>query len=235
MSSGSTILFESMASLPQNGVALIYDLEGFSVFFNQPDVHEYIPKYFNYVSEAMSHVIYGGDAYWADAQTYSILSIPTHEKFLGDGALYIWTNTNPKDVDRLVILLCNRLWNLKERFHQVVKRASGDVPVYEVPKKIRFGLARGTVYELRNSVNGESEFIGFCLNLASRLQGYCPQLGFIASARLGIPQKVLDEHGYIKVIATKIKGFPKEIVIVDKVEFEELDDAIRSDLFGEIK
>jgi class 3 adenylate cyclase len=229
MDKNSTIQFESKASPPQNGVALIYDLEGFSMFFNQPDVQEYVPKYFNHVSKAMSHVIYGGETYFTDEIVEPLLA-PRHEKFLGDGALYVWAIAEEDDVADFTIRLCNRLWHVKNKFHEVVKRAADDVPVYEVPRKIRFGLARGTVYELKKG-DGESEFIGFCLNLASRLQNYCPQLGFIASARLGIPQAVLDEYDYIKVVATQIKGFPKEIVLVDNDEFQGLDEKLRSDLF----
>lgn len=33
-------------------------------------------------------------------------------------------------------------------------------------------------------------------------------------------RKLLDEHEYIRVVATKIKGFPKEIVVVDETEDE---------------
>jgi hypothetical protein len=73
--------------------------------------------------------------------------------------------------------------------------------------------------------------MGFCINLASRLQKYCPELGFIASARIGVRESVLKKNEYIKVIANKIKGFPKEIVIVDKREFENLDTQIQEDLF----
>src|SRR3954467_1384697 len=139
------------------------------MFFNQPDVQDYVPNFFNYVSEAMSHIIYGGDAYWADEQDANSLMKPSHEKFLGDGALYVWTIEDSADVTTFVVNLCNRLWILKNNFHRVVEKAADDVPVYEVPKKIRFGLARGTVYELRKGESGDTEYIGFCLNLASRL------------------------------------------------------------------
>ena len=59
--------FDSTASHPKHGIAMIYDLEGFSRFFNQPDVQDYVPKFLNLVSEALSIAIYGGKAYWLPA------------------------------------------------------------------------------------------------------------------------------------------------------------------------
>jgi hypothetical protein len=70
-----------------------------------------------------------------------------------------------------------------------------------------------------------------CINLASRLQKYCAGLNFIASARLNMPSSILQKHNYMKVVATNIKGFPKEIVIVDRSEYAKLDPKVRQDLF----
>ena len=130
--------------------------------------------------------------------------------------------------------LCNSLWNLKIHFDVVVKKSLENVPIVEVPQRIRFGLSRGSVYELSIPNKTSKEYIGFCINFASRLQHYCPNLGFIASARLMIPDRELKKHGYRKIIATKIKGFPNEIVIVDNKEYENLSDDVRSELFREV-
>lgn len=232
-----TFIFDSQASRPKHAVALIYDLGGFSKFFNQPDVQDYVPKFINLVSKAMSIIFFGGVGYWLGEEEkeneLDRLQAPIHEKFLGDGALYLWTppkgtNTFPS---YFIINLCNNLWNLKNEFDKVIKKAADEVPVLELPSRVRFGLARGTVYELTHKNSTKKEYIGFCINLASRLQKYCSEFGFIASARIGIPEKKLQEHGYIKVVATKIKGFPREIVIIDKEEYEELEDKIKKELF----
>jgi hypothetical protein len=115
-----------------------------------------------------------------------------------------------------------------------VESALDEVPVFEVPQRIRFGLSRGAVYELQKPNTQVREYIGFCINQASRLQSYCPGLGFIASARLMIPKKSLDEHGYLQVVAKKIKGFPNEVVIVDKLEYLALPKDVREDLFSNL-
>jgi len=239
MDQGSeTIRFDPEASLPKQGVALVYDLEGFSRFFNQPDVNNYVPKFLNKVNEALGTVIFGGEAYWTpDKTTLSPLATPVHEKFLGDGALILWTHdssatSNPED---LAVVLCNRLWNLKTCFSEVLKRCADDVPVVDLPSRIRFGLAAGSIFELHRAGGEQREYIGFCINLASRLQKYCPHLGFIASARLGLPAAMLAEHGYIKVVAKKIKGFPREIVLMDESEYLDLDRSLKSSLFDSIE
>jgi class 3 adenylate cyclase len=123
---------------------------------------------------------------------------------------------------------------LKSRFAEVLKRVADDVPVLDLPARIRFGLARGTIYELTRANAQQKEYIGFCINLASRLQKYSPGLGFIASARIGLSDEVLTKHRYMKVVATKIRGFPEEIVVVDTSEFRKLDELHQKEFFREL-
>ena len=154
---------------------------------------------------------------------------------MGDGALYIIlppAGTREFSVSCLTGL-ANNLWNLKRSFSEVVLKALDDVPVAELPRRIRFGLSRGPVYELKKPGTRNSEYIGFSINLASRLQNYCPDLGFIASARLMIPNNHLERNGYTKVIATNLRGFSNEVVIVDRNEYEGLDDNSRNSLFAD--
>jgi class 3 adenylate cyclase len=159
-----------------------------------------------------------------------------HEKFMGDGGLYVLMPPNEKEdlSASQLATLSNRLWNAKRHFNRIVDAALEKVPVAELPRKIRFGLSRGTIYELRSASHNKREYIGFCINLASRLQSYCRDLGYIASARLMIPDESLSKHGYKKVIATKLRGFPSEVVIVDAKEYSDLDTNIQKELFGEL-
>jgi class 3 adenylate cyclase len=230
-------LFRVTAGAPRHAVALVYDLEGFSKFFNQPDVQHYVPLFLNRINSAMGAIIHGGMPYWqADAKHKMIaLPPPVHEKFLGDGALYLWlTESFSEERTSLLVYLCNRLWDLRSQFHALIDAIFDEIPVFDVPRRIRFGLASGTVYELRRNSRRASEYVGFCINLASRLQKYCPELGFIASARLNLPEPLLSELRYVRVIATEIKGFPREIVIVDKSEYLALDEQVRRSLFAEL-
>lgn len=233
----STIQFDTRASRPKHAIVMIYDVEGFSKFFNQPDVQDYVPRFINHISNVIAAVIYGGEDYWTSTpEPFTPIHAPVHEKFLGDGGLYIWLPPENAKVfsTYFITTLCNRLWNIQGFFNEIRRKCAEDIPVYELPQGIRFGLARGTVYELTNRKTREREYIGFCINLASRLQKYCADLDFIASARIEIPETVLKEYKYIKVVATKLRGFPKEIVIVDKNEYKELTPEIKEELFESI-
>jgi len=231
--------FKSRASHPLNGLSVIFDLGGFSKFFNQPDVHSYIPSYLNHITKCIETAFFGGKQFWlldGSDDLPPLNPLPIHRKFLGDGALYIWTpsKTSEEFSTNFLGYLSNRLWNLQKELPQINKACADQIPVFELPKAIRFGISRGTIYELTIEGSKVKEYIGICINLAARLQKYCSGLNFIASARVGLPSKSLTKHGYIKVLATKIKGFPNEIVIVDKDEYQSLPKNITKDLFADI-
>jgi class 3 adenylate cyclase len=219
---------------PQDGIAMIFDLQGFSKFANQPDVHEFIPRYLNTVIGAVETCIFGGEAYWLKkTETYlPMFVLPVHRKFMGDGMLYLWSlgDVPRSNVPGFATRLCNRLWDLKARFKKV-NRACAAGPVTNFPPRIRFGVARGSISALTCGNQAEKEYIGVCINLASRLQHYCPEIGFVGSARLDLRDLVLERHGYKRVVAKKIKGFPKEVVIVDRQEYERLKPDVRQALF----
>jgi hypothetical protein len=225
--------FDGEAGAPTTGVALIFDLGNFSQFFTQPDVQEYVTKFLNIIFEAMSIVIFGGVEYYTPEKTeLKPLLTPVHAKFLGDGALYLWNPTleeSPEFSQNLV----NRLWNLQNWYPEILANARIHVPVVELPSSIRFGVSRGTVYELTRK-DGDKEYIGFCINLASRLQRYCPELNFLASARINVEQSFLDTWRYKRVVAKSMRGFPREVVIVDQGEFDRLDSRARSELFEDL-
>lgn len=226
-------IFKPEASNPIHGIAFMFDLAGFSKFFSQPDVHHYVPKYLNHVLKHIQDLING--------ETSEIVGVdkklpplpkPIHWKFLGDGVLILW-KYNDFTKSKIKVLM-NRSWNIMNSFDEVNKLATVDVPVMDIPNQIRFGISAGTLYKLIYEGTQKEEYIGYCINLASRLQSYCRELGFIVSARLNPQIDDLEKHGYLKVVAKKIKGFPNELVIVDKEQYDELDNEIKLELFAEI-
>lgn len=227
--------FNASASMPEKALIMLFDLEGFSKFFNQPDVQDYVPKYLNAVFNAVNLCIEGGDAYWRmktlRKNLYEPLPKPVHVKYLGDGGMYIWKYNDLKKGD--IVHLINRLWILANNFSKVNLKAGEEVPVFETPKRIRFGIAAGSVYRLTYKETEDEEYIGYCINLASRLQSYCREIGFIVSARLEVSDFLLQEFDYKKVVATQIKGFPQEIVIVDRNDYNNLDKTTKENLFRE--
>jgi hypothetical protein len=75
--------FNPQASLPKQGLVLIFDLEGFSKFFAQPDVQNYVPKYLNHIINAIKNIIYGGKSFWNGQKESNMSSLPKpiHELF----------------------------------------------------------------------------------------------------------------------------------------------------------
>lgn len=226
--------FKPRASYPEQAIVMIFDLEGFSQFFSQPDVQEYVPQFLNIVLEAIDISINGGHRYWMPEGLNakpSVTPLPAHihSKFLGDGALFIWRY---KDFNATQLAsLINRLFNLKYHFPKIVKSASEKIPVIDIPQKIRFGVTAGSVYKLTYDNSSKEEFIGYCINLASRLQNYCKDIGFIVSARVNIDSSTLEANKYLKKVAKNIKGFPKEYVIIDKSDYNSLSEELQNDLF----
>jgi len=227
-------MFQKEAGAPEGAIVLIFDLEGFSKFFGQADIHYHVTKFLNRVFECFETIINGGNAHWLKGKPeLQPFQQPIHQKFLGDGALYVWTYKKQEDdeVKEKYIHFLNNLWDFKANYLRFLDTIYDEIPLFDIPKRIRVGLASGSVYKLDYSEEGESEYIGYCINLASRLQGYCRELSFMASARIGYTSSFLEEHGYTKVVAKKIAGFPKEIIIVKKHEYEALDEQIKNELF----
>lgn len=228
--------FKPRSKPAHDGLSVIYDLSDFTLFFTQPDAHRYVPRFLNRVAEALTIIVSGGDPYWSpDTERFKPIGLALeHRKFLGDGELLIWRVD--EDKTHIITYLLNRLWTLQHHFvGEFLRHAQADIPVAAMPSAIKFGIARGDVYELESAKpRGQSEFIGVSINLASRLVKYCPQLSCVASARLELPQKEQEEYSYKAVVATRVRGFPEEIVYVASEEYESLPADVRKQLFRDL-
>ncbi|MCE7063156.1 hypothetical protein [Dyadobacter sp. CY343] len=207
-------MFKHSAAHPEQAIVMIFDLEGFSKFFSQPDVQSYVPNYLNGVLEAVEIAVGGGHAYYLDdsdneppgTNDLSPLPRPIHKKFMGDGMLYIWRYHDFTAATKRNLL--NRLYNLQLHFSKVTLRVAEEVPVIDIPKRTRIGVSAGSIYKLTYSTSRRDEYIGYSINLASRLQNYCKGIGFIASARINASHQKLAESKYVRVVATQLRGFP---------------------------
>jgi class 3 adenylate cyclase len=220
-------------------IVVFFDLEGFSSFFMQPDVHRYAIDYLNIVFEAVDLAFCEEPPYWLPKESQAgwrpISCRPDYVKFTGDGGLLIWIaamHTEPIPL-AFKLKLTGFLWALKSSFDEVTKKAQNVVPLAKLPKRIRFGLTGGTVYGLtRGLSNVPEDYIGFCINLAARLQDYCREIGFIVSARIVMDEFIIKKLNWIKTTAIDLKGFEKEIVYVDKLDFDALPEDKRKSLFA---
>jgi class 3 adenylate cyclase len=218
----------------------VFDVSGFTNSFNKPDIQDYITDYINQIIDCVELCIWAGEAFWIeegnDARELDSMVIkPAMRKFLSDGMLYVWEDDEEKSLskDDVKINLLNALWNIQIRMGKINSKIRDYMPVADLPKAIKFGLAQGSIYKLTEN-DGSIDYIGPCINLASRLVKYCPDLNFIASSRLKIDKKFIKKYGYIKVVAKALRSFDEEIVIVEKSDYEGLDSNERERLFEDL-
>lgn len=228
------------AERPSNGLALIFDISGFTNFFNKPDIQDYITDYINQIINCVETCIWGGDIYWikpgqVETEATPMFIKPSLRKFLGDGMLYVWEDDDKKIASdsAIRINLLNSLWNIHAQIDTINKKIRENMPVADLPADIKFGLAQGSIYKLTEN-DGTIDYIGPCINLASRLVKYCPDMSIIASTRLRIYKEDIEAFKYKKVIAKVLRSFEKEIVIVDKNDYDNMVKEERERLFEEL-
>lgn len=229
--------FDEIGTPGTDAVVLCFDLEGFSRFFRQPDVHLYAPEYLNVIISAVQELFGNAQPSWlppGDPPVVPQLREPDFAKFMGDGGIYIWTAASQHEPisSQFKVNLLGWIWALQHSFDGIVTKAREVVPLVDLPQRMRFGVSRGTVYGLRRQRSVEPvDYVGFAINLAARLQSYCREIGFIASARLALRDAELNEARYQKVLAIRIPGFDPEYVLVERDDFATLDSTRRTDLF----
>lgn len=214
-------------------VAVIFDLEGFTPFCRQPEVAHRLPALLNGMFEVLCSSL---DEHWTESAGYTFVvdgKTPSHVKFLGDGALLVWVSPSPP-VDRTFIKhLISRLFIARTTYPDFAANFREQYGLLGLPTALRIGIAAGELLEL--SLNGQAEFVGFSINLASRLQGYCgSSLGFLVSGRTGLDVDELAALGFQRVLAPKLKGFETEVVLVDSEDFRGVPARLRRQLFSDL-
>lgn len=230
--------FNERALAPITGLVLTYDLEEFTSFLMVPDIQQAATLYLNFIDEQVHCVFNGSMPQFASRvpdlnhrELFRKVGTPIHRKFLGDGAMFIFdvTAMSPRERDLLVKAACIRSWDLKNYFHLLNEAAREFMPVHDMPKNIRFGVTYGTIHELKRS-DGESEFIGFPINLATRLQKYAGAASFLASARLPLSHDWFTELGFVKVRPTRLRNRNNDYVYIDQNDLR----SAPSDMFEDV-
>ncbi len=201
-------------------LVVVYDLEDFTSFLQISDIQRAARKYLNFVDEHIRRIYEGGSQIWANdpAETVDPLTPPIHRKFLGDGAMMIFDMTGKTSVqrERTVQNICIDCWLAKQRFARINRAARAFMPNAKVPKRIRFGITFGTVYELAR-VDGEKEYIGYPINLASRLQKLANAAGLLISARVNdaVPHEWFQDNQFTKVLPANLTSGDGEYLYID--------------------
>lgn len=188
-------MFEPTSSRHFDAIAAIIDLEGFTSFCSQPENHKKLARFLNFVFERVTDSLLAA----------GLNDSATHFKFLGDGALYIWSleDVEPKRLSQQIVLA---LHNLYRTYPTLVVDELDDLSVSSVPRRIRVGIAQGEVTELRSADGTTTEYVGFSINLAARLQHYFPAVGFFVSCTVPLSHDFLEEYSFVRAKTKTIKG-----------------------------
>lgn len=147
-----------------NAVAAVFDLTGFTRFCNQPDPHLEVPRYLGQFLDWL-FVEIKAQVVVRMHRNYRILyaELPFVAKFLGDGVLFLWDTEKLDEVGicnipSMLLSICS---DYATDFYPQIKTTA-----VNPPKALRCGVARGVIC----SIGNEKDYVGPCINIASRLQ-----------------------------------------------------------------
>jgi len=154
----------SLPSKEVAAIAAVFDLSGFTDFCNQPDPHLAVPEFLSHFldwlfkeikKEFVQKSYKEGPKLWSD--------LPFLAKFLGDGVLFLWDTSRMQNssIGNVVVVLNSICQKYREEFYPKISGV-----VVEPPTALRCGIARGKIF----SVGNRQDFVGPCINIASRLQ-----------------------------------------------------------------
>ncbi len=214
----------SQPSQEREALTAVFDLTGFTSFCNQVDAYLAIPRFlssyldwfFVSIRERLVERTAGrSTTIWAE--------LPMQVKFMGDGLLIIWNarRLSEAQICRLTVTLYDICRAYRTEFYPRIAET-----IERPPRLLRCGLARGRLFTVGNG----HDFVGHCLNAASRLSNL-HGLSFAFPNR-GFPVRnyLLDE--YLRVFVPKyvaVRGVgDNELVWVVRREFEALPAAVQA-------
>ncbi|HSP63315.1 MAG TPA: hypothetical protein VLQ90_10070 [Pyrinomonadaceae bacterium] len=202
-------------------LAAVFDLEGFTKFCNQSDPHlatpEFLSEFLKWLFDKLSSEITVKEDKTEKKMTLWC-SLPFFSKFMGDGILFLWDTTyanSDREIGNVILLLKRICAHYVSEFRPQIKNM-----VAGTPARLRCGIARGRII----SVGNGEDFVGSCINIASRLQKL-GQLSF-CFARKGINPDLCFRPLSRKMFKAKqvsIRGIgEEELVVVVQAEFDAL-------------
>ena len=224
-----------------DAVAVVFDLAGFTKFCTQIDpqlaISEYLAAFIDWLFDSIKTFSLTEERYGAkkaratkrksgktavsaklskaavddDGTIATFATLPFFAKFMGDGVLFLW---NTKDLPAQTICAIPAIMLQVCAAYDLdflPKIAQG---VTDPPETLRCGIARGKVF----SVGNGDDFVGPCINMASRLQHISVQVAF---ARRGFnADKFMDAHvrSHFLLKRVSIRGIGEnELVYIDRL------------------
>jgi len=201
-----------------DGLAVILDLKGFTIFCDQRDPQLQVPRFLGLFIRWLFQRIRAELFDRNDGDEVVLWShLPIFGKFLGDGVLLIW------DVGD-VSLEARR--NIVKAFDTIVsdyvdmfleQNAAGFT---RPPLRLRCGVALGQI----TSIADGNDYVGMCINVASRLQKLADDAFSFGFTRNGLEEDEEDTwYRHFTLIKIPIRGLSNpEFVYVFRSEFNKL-------------
>jgi class 3 adenylate cyclase len=218
-----------------DALAAVFDLQGFTSFCDARDPQISVP---DFIDEFLSWLFVElKDQFVKEPHGDTVLLwgyLPIFAKFMGDGVLLLWRIEKDERhggalaIGNIVVRLHQTAKAYRERFLPKVENDFADLP-----KTLRCGGAFGQVV----SVGNGSDYVGACINVASRLQKL-GGLSFAFSRKGCNPTKCFTKgwNGLYAAKKIRIRGINKEEpILVDRVEFDALPRKTKIELFGQPK
>lgn len=206
-------------SVPIEVLAAVFDLQGFTEFCSQNEPQLVIPEFLNiflnWLFVKIRYIAVDNNKNYAEKKAI-YFQPPFLSKFLGDGILFLWNTENKTQLEiNNVVTSCHRIWmHYKNQLLPTI-----NMKFSNLPQLLRCGIARGTVY----SVGNKKDYVGPCINLASRLQKL-NSLTF-AFSKKGIEFQTYMPSNRSRIYCVKeveIRGIGSEKVCILKDEFKNL-------------
>lgn len=213
----------SLPSKEIEAIAVAFDLEGFTKFCNQVDPHLAVPAFLSrFLDWLFNKVRIGLSERNQDDLQVLWAELPFLAKFLGDGVLLLWNTRSMSEtlICHIVTTLYEICQAYKEQFYPEIRMA-----VDKPPATLRCGLARGRVF----SVGNGRDYIGHCINTASRLQKLSLLTFCLPCRGFNIQENMQDAYRQLFIQKSVfIRGIGEnELVWVLEEEFNRLPDRTR--------
>lgn len=215
------IKFKPEAGEMRHAVAASFDISGFSSFCRQPNAHAYLNRYlaalFDFFDASFED---GWRDFWEGGKNRTQVQRPDFIKYTGDGALMLWLRDSGEEfTSEFCTALVGAFRHFQLELPKNVAAWESHWRVPSLPKRARLGIALGPVNSLTSS-NGSlfdetTDYAGYCINLAVRLQDHCPDVGFIVHQPV---QPKLPK--LLELDAKRMKGATDEPVYVFSDDFE---------------
>lgn len=205
----------------QHAIVASFDISGFSAFCDRHDAHASLNRYLSALFSDLTKLFEPGFRdYVQGFEGTTEVPQPTLAKFTGDGAILVWVRPTGSDfTPEMCTSIVAGMRAFQKKVPVCIQRWETEWMLSNLPKEIRVGIATGPVQPLTTLDFFESpkvvDYVGYCINLAVRLQDHCPELGFLIHEP--IKPKL---RGLLKLEAHGMKGASREPVYVIDKDFQ---------------